>query len=85
MTYEAPKYISPPKDRDALTRALDRLHLCSFTIQEAHYEIEAPENPEHKADLLLAAENLAYEAVDLLKTVKLYVWGEDPEEDSEDD
>jgi hypothetical protein len=85
MAYEAPKYISPPKDRDSLKRALDRLQLCSFTIQEAHYEIEAPANPEHKADLLLAAENLAYEAVDLLNTVKLYVWGPEPEEDPEDD
>jgi len=80
MTYEAPKYITPPKDRDSLKRALDRLQLCSYTIQEAHYELEAPENPEHKADLLIAAENLAYEAIDLLKTVKLYVWGlEDPD------
>lgn len=40
-------------------------------------------DPEHKADLLLATENLTYEVLDLLRTVKTYAWG--PESDSEDE
>lgn len=74
-----------PKDtRTDLERALDRLNLCIYAIQETHYEIEVPEDPDHKADLLLAAESLTQEAIDLLMTVRTYVWGEDPEEDDEE-
>lgn len=39
-------------------------------------------DPEHKADLLLATENLTYEVLDLLRTVKTYAWG--PEDEQED-
>jgi hypothetical protein len=65
--------------RDPLRRALERIELCTYAIQEAHYEVEEPTDPEKKADLLLAVEALAYEAIDLLSTAKLYAWG--PEED----
>lgn len=81
MKYEAPKGSIPDRNRTTLQRALERLTLCAYTIQEAHYELEPPENPEHKADLLIAAENLAYEAIDLLSTVKLYVWGPETEQE----
>lgn len=47
-------------------------------------EVQAPTDPEQKADLLLATENLTYEVLDLLKTVKHYAWGPEPEEDEED-
>lgn len=46
-------------------------------------EVDAPTDPEHKADLLLATENLTYEVLDLLRTVKLYAWGEETEEDED--
>jgi hypothetical protein len=68
--------------RDPLRRALERIELCTYAIQEAHYEVEEPTDPEKKADLLLAVEALAYEAIDLLGTAKLYAWG--PEEEDED-
>jgi len=77
-----PYSIPSPDSRDALKKALNRLELCRFAIQEAHYEIENPSNPEHKADLLLAVEALTFEAIDLLHTAKLYAWG--PEEEDED-
>lgn len=60
--------------------ALRRLQLCAYAVQEIHTEVEAPTDPEHKADLLLATENLTYEVLDLLKTVKLYAWGAEVED-----
>jgi len=64
--------------------ALRRLELCAYAIQEIHTEVEAPTDPDHKADLLLATENLTYEVLDLLKTVKLYAWGPELAEELED-
>lgn len=87
MKYEAPSSSTPSKDRTPFQRTLERLTLCAYAIQEVHYELEAIDDPERKADLLITTENLAYEAVDLLNTVKTYVWGpesEDQEESSED-
>ena len=69
--------------RDPHLRALERIELCTYAIQEAHYEVEPPLDPEKKADLLLAVEALAYEAIDLLSTAKLYAWGPEPEEEEE--
>lgn len=66
-----------------LSVALRRLELCAYAVQEIHTEVEEPTDPEHKADLLLATENLTYEVLDLLRTVKHYAWG--PEEDHEED
>jgi hypothetical protein len=60
--------------------ALRRLQLCAYAVQEIHTEVEQPSDPEHKADLLLATENLTYEVLDLLKTVKYYAWGEESED-----
>lgn len=67
--------ITPP-----IETALRRLQLCSYAIQEIHVELENPLDPEAKADLLLATENVAFEALDLLQTVKLYAWGPEEEE-----
>jgi hypothetical protein len=72
--------------RDPLSTPIDvalrRLELCAYAVQEIHTEVEAPMDPEHKADLLLATENLTYEVLDLLRTVKTYAWGpEDAQED----
>jgi len=63
--------------------ALRRLELCAYAVQEIHTEVEAPMDPEHKADLLLATENLTYEVLDLLRTVKTYAWGPEPEYDED--
>lgn len=72
-------------------RIIERLELCTYAVQEAHYEIEPPTDPEQKADLLLAVEHLTTEVMELLKTTKYYVWGEplfsnqDQEEEEEED
>lgn len=76
-----PYSILSPDQRDPLKRALDRIDLCTMAIQETHLEVEAPENPEHKADLLIAVEALALEAMDLLHTTRVFVWGKDEDED----
>jgi hypothetical protein len=64
--------------------ALRRLQLCAYAVQEIHTEVEQPLDPDHKADLLLATENLTYEVLDLLKTVKYYAWGPEREEEFEE-
>lgn len=64
----------------ALDIALRRLDLCTYAIQEIHTELEQPDDPESKADLILATEKLVAEIVDLYQTVKLYVWGEEEED-----
>ena len=64
--------------------ALRRLQLCAYAVQEIHTEVEQPSDPDHKADLLLATENLTYEVLDLLKTVKYYAWGPEVEEELKD-
>jgi hypothetical protein len=63
--------------------ALRRLELCAYAVQEVHTEVQEPTDPEHKADLLLATENLTYEVLDLLRTVKYYAWGPDHEKELE--
>lgn len=62
----------------SLEVALRRLELCAYAVQEIHLEIDQPQDPEQKADLILATEKLVAETVDLYQTVRLYVWGPDP-------
>jgi hypothetical protein len=68
-----------PKSQQQLDheRLLERLQLCSLVVQEVHLHLEKPQDPEKKADILLAVEDLTGEILDLLKTTKHYVWGSD--------
>ena len=71
-----------PSDRiptTSLEVALRRLELCAYAVQEIHLEIDQPQDPEQKADLILATEKLVSETFDLYQTVRLYVWGEEEE------
>jgi hypothetical protein len=75
--------------KNSLEISLRRLELCTYAIQEIHMEIQCPQDPEARADILIASENLAFEVLGLLQTVRFYTWGEDdPEfvapEDQED-
>jgi hypothetical protein len=63
--------------------ALRRLELCTYAVQEIHIELDQPQDPETKADLILATEKLVAETVDLYQTVRFYVWGPDPEEEED--
>jgi hypothetical protein len=65
----------------SLATALRRLELCTYAVQEIHMELDAPQDPESKADLILATEKLVSETVDLYQTVRLYVWGPEPEDE----
>lgn len=67
----------------SLDVALRRLELCTYAVQEIHIELDQPQDPDSKADLILATEKLVAETVDLYQTVRAYVWGleEDPDED----
>lgn len=76
--------IPQPDMRDPLQKAIDRIQLCMYAVQETHYELEPPQDPEHKADLLIAVEALALEAMDLLETTRVFVWGHDSDEEEDD-
>ena len=64
-----------------LKTALRRLELTSYAVQEVHIELNKPQDPEDKADLLIATEALASEVIDLLETVRAYVWGVEQDEE----
>jgi hypothetical protein len=59
---------------------LRRLELCAYAVHEIHAELLFPNDPEDKADLILSTEKLLAETIELYQTVKLAVWGPDPEE-----
>lgn len=65
----------------SLKTALRRLDLCAYAVQEIHMELQEPQDPEAKADLILATEKLVGETIDLYATVRRYVWGEVDEND----
>lgn len=69
---------------DLLPATLRRLELCTYAVQEIHSQLEAPDNPESKADLILATEKLVAETVDLYQTVRYYVWGDEQTSEAED-
>ena len=72
-----------PQANSPLATALRRLELCTYAVQEIHIELDQPQDPEQKADLILATEKLVSETFDLYQTVRLYVWGEEEEEDQQ--
>jgi hypothetical protein len=79
-----PEEFTIPTSSDPLERLLERLQLCTEVIQEVHYLLEQPTEPDDKADLLIAVEALTFETIDLLQTTKTYVWGEESNEDESD-
>lgn len=70
---------------NSLPVTLRRLELCTYALQEIHLELEQPDTPDQKADLILATEKLVAETVDLYQTVRHYVWGPESESEDQDD
>jgi hypothetical protein len=64
-----------------LEAVLEQINLCSVFIQEIHTNLEQPETPDEKADLLIAVESLTKDVYKLLHTTKGLVWGEEPTEE----
>jgi len=60
----------------SIATALRRLELCAYAVQEIHTELDQPQDPDAKADLIIATEKLVGEVIDLYGTVRRYVWGE---------
>jgi len=65
----------------SMKTALRRLELCAYAVQEIHMVLDEPQDPEHKADLIIATEKLVSETIDLYATVRRYVWGEAEDSD----
>lgn len=66
-----------PTTSKTLERALQRLELIHYAVQEVHYEVDYPTTPDQKADFLIAVENLAIEVLDLVNTARSFAWGYD--------
>lgn len=77
-----PEEFTIPSNPDPLGRLLEQLQLCTEVIKDVHYGLEPPQDPDNKADLLLTVEALTLETLDLLETTKRFVWGPEPEEES---
>jgi len=75
-TSRIPPEFTPGAAKSPLRKAVQRLELCKYAIEEAHMELEQPLDPEEKADLLLVTEDLMAEAFELMHTAKRYAWGE---------
>jgi t-SNARE complex subunit (syntaxin) len=55
---------------------LRKIKLATHVIAEAHANLLEPIFPEDKADLLLATEDLATTAFDLMEDVRASIWSE---------
>ena len=67
--------------KELLEALIERVNLCSEVVQNVHKQLEEPETPDEKADLLIAVEYLAKDVFALLLTTKDLVWGEEPTEE----
>lgn len=57
-------------------RSLNRMAACLFTAKVLLAELEDPVDPEKRADLLIASENLLDEVTRLTKAVSQMTWQE---------
>jgi hypothetical protein len=55
-------------------KALSRLGACTFTAARTHEDLQDPINPDLRADLLIAAQDLLNEATRLHDAVSQLVW-----------
>ena len=56
--------------------AVRRLEACTFTARTVHNELISPDNIQLKADMLLAAEELLKEVIDLTLHLRDITWPE---------
>lgn len=67
--------MSPDPDRDAThERTLERIDLCALTVRQTLSELGLETDPERRADLLLATEELAAEVAELLTVARDRAW-----------
>lgn len=59
---------------DPLERALRRLEAVAYTLNVARTEIYDPQEPDTRADLMIATYNVVNEALALLHEVNDIVW-----------
>lgn len=61
-------------EKQMVQQACQRLDACSFTVSTVHEHLIDPENSELRADLLLAAEQLLAEIMDLVVDLRMITW-----------
>ncbi len=53
-----------------------KIKLCAEVLEQVRVELLYPPNPERRADLLLATEDVTSEAFELLASVREMVWND---------
>jgi hypothetical protein len=61
-------------EREAIQIAVRRLGACAFTLKTVRDELIEPNDPELRADVLLAAEDLMSEVISLVIDLRVMTW-----------
>ena len=61
-------------EKQMVHTAVQRLDACTFTVSKIHSQLIDPEDPERRADLLLASERLMAEVLDLVSDLRMITW-----------
>ena len=61
-------------EKQMVNVAVQRLEACTYTVTTVHEQLIDPENSELRADLLLAAEKLMAEVLDLVVDLRTITW-----------
>lgn len=54
-----------------------RLEACAYTAEVVNRDLLAPTTPSQRADLLIAAENLAQSTYTLVKEIRGMIWNDE--------
>lgn len=65
---------------DQIDSHLRQTRLCVLVIQDILQDLTDPVTPDSRADLLLASEQLALDAIRLVEQARSFAWQEEPAE-----
>jgi len=74
-TYGSGKLLAPD---ELLLLNVRRLQACAYTAEVVNRDLLAPTTPSQKADLLIAAENLAQSTFALVNEIRGMIWQGEP-------
>lgn len=57
---------------------LRQVRLCTLVLEDINIDVADPTTADSRADLLIAAENLAVEAIKLVEQARALAWNQEP-------